>query len=894
MKNLDKLFKPKTIAVIGASNSKGSVGKAFMDNLVDGGYRGKVFPVSIKRKRVKNIKAYKSIKDIPKKIDLAIIATPARTVLEIIEDCGQAGVETAAIISSGFSETGRKGVAMSKKILAAARKFNIKILGPNCLGFIIPSANLNASFANKTARPGRIAFISQSGALGASILDWSIKNNVGFSYFVSIGEMLDIGFHDLIDYFGRDPNTSSILIYMESLKEAKKFISAARAFSATKPIVVLKVGRSEEGAQAARSHTGSLTGNDAIFSAVFERAGIVRVDTVDGLFCTAKLLAMQNRPKNNRLAVITNAGGPGVIAADAIAYSSIRLASLEKKTIKRLNNILPSAWSKRNPIDLLGDADHLRYREAIKICLEDKNVDGILTILTPQSMTDPEAIARELVKVSKNTKKTLLASWMGGESVAKGIKRLEAGNIPAYISPEDAISSFASVYDYSKNLNLLNEVPSTIPQAFSPRIKKNKELINSVIKDNRDSLTEAEAKELLANYKIPVAKSGLAKTAREAVKIASNIGFPVVMKILSPDIVHKTDIGGVKLNVNSKKEAYKAFRGIMSSVKRHNPQADVHGVFVEKMINKRYELILGCQKDPIFGPALVFGMGGLAVEIFKDIRVGLPPLNMSLSMRMIANTKIYKLLKGFRNIPRVDLPAIQFLLYKFSYLMVDFPEIKEFDVNPFAIDEYGGVVLDAKVILDRKIIKEGGKPYSHLVISPYPKEYVIKYKLKNGQNIKIRPIRPEDEPIWMEMFDNFSKETLRQRFLGQTKNISSYIMQRCTKIDYGREVVLIARIKDKKSFKGSIEAKVIGVVELASSPFGEEAEFTSAVADRWQNLGLESKFTDYILEIAKKRKIKHIYAKFLKDNKVMHHIFKKRGFNIIDEGKIYRAELSIK
>ncbi|MDD5071335.1 MAG: GNAT family N-acetyltransferase [Patescibacteria group bacterium] len=894
MKNLDKLFKPKTIAVVGASDSKGSVGKALMDNLVDGGYKGKIFPISIKRKKIKNIKARKSIKDIPEKVDLAIIATPAGTVLEIIKDCGRAGVGSAIIISSGFSETGRKGAAMSERILETARKFNIKILGPNCLGFIIPSINLNASFASQTALPGRIAFISQSGALCTSILDWSIKNNVGFSCFVSIGEMLDIGLHDLIDYFGRDPNTSSILIYMESLKEAKKFISAARAFSMTKPIVVLKVGRSQEGALAAKSHTGSITGNDEVFSAAFERSGIVRVETVDGLFYTAKLLAMQNRPENNRLAVITNAGGPGVIAADAIAHSSARLASLEKKTVKKLNNILPPAWSKRNPVDLLGDADHLRYRDAVKICLEDKNVDGALAILTPQAMTDPDAIAKELVNISKNTKKILIASWMGGDSVAKGIKRLETGNVPAYLSPEDAVSSFASVFGYSENQNILSETPSTIPHAFSPKTKKSRELIDSITRDDRDSLTEAEAKELLANYKIPVAENGIAKTSREAVKMAFNLGFPVAMKILSPDITHKTDVGGVKLNVSSKKEANKAFEDIISSAKRHNPQADIHGVFIEKMINKKYELILGCKKDPIFGPALVFGMGGLAVEIFKDIRVGLPPLNMSLSMRMIANTKIYKMLKGFRNMPGVDLQSIQFLLYKFSYLIVDFPEIKEFDINPFAVDEHGGIVLDAKVILDKKIIKEGSKPYSHLAISPYPREYVIKYKLKNGQNIKIRPIRPEDEPIWVEMFNNFSKKTLRQRFLGQTGKASSYMRQRCKNVDYGREVVLVARIKNKKSFTGSIEAKMIGVVELVSNPLGKGAEFTIAIADRWQNLGLEDKFTDYILEIAGKRKIKNIYAKFLKDNKVMLHIFKKKGFNIFDEGKIYRAEFFTK
>ncbi len=885
--NLDKLFNPKTIAVIGASDERGSVGYALFRNLISSDYDGIVYPVNVKRKNVQSIKSYVSVKDLPDKIDLAIIATPAKTVLPIVEECGQAGVTCVVIISSGFSETGREGESLAQKILKIARQYNMKIVGPNCLGFIRPSLNLNASFASKMALPGKIAFISQSGALCTAILDWSLKNNVGFSYFVSIGSMIDVGFHDLIDYFGADPGTSSILIYMESLNDARKFLSAARAFSRTKPIFVLKSGRSSEGAKAAKSHTGSLAGNDEIFNAAFERAGIIRVNTALDLFHGAKALAMQPSPLGNRVAVITNAGGPGVIATDSIIYSNGKIAGLSRESLDKLNKFLPAPWSHNNPVDILGDADPERYRKAIEVCVNDENVDSVLVILTPQAMTDPTAVAKLLAATPNQSHKTILAAWMGGDDVAEGRTILEKGNIPVYRTPEDAISCLMNISSYSNHLNLLYETPATIPHAFSPQNKKNRELLDKVINDKRDTLTEAEAKEFLANYEIPVVKNATAKNAKEAGDLASQIGFPVAMKILSPDIIHKTDIGGVCLNINSEAEAQNAFNRIMESVRKHEPQADIHGIFIEGMVKKRYELLIGCKKDPIFGPAIVFGMGGVAVEIFKDTKVGLPPLNMSLAMRMIEETKIYKLLKGYRNIPGVDIPSIQFLLYKFAYLVADFPEIKELDINPFAVDEYGGIVLDAKVILDEKIMGKKVKPYSHLVISPYPKEFISEFIMKNKKKAIIRPIRPEDEPMESEMFTNFSKETERQRFFKEIKNIDHAQFVRYTQIDYDREIALIAEVSDGKN------KKMAGVGRLIADPYNETAEFAVVIADPWQRQGLGNEFTDNILAIAKKRGIKTVYAKFLKDNKTMNHIFAKRGFRIEDKADVKYAELKL-
>jgi acetyltransferase len=805
----------------------------------------------------------------------------------IVEDCGINGVSAVLLISAGFAEAGEEGNKLMDQISETIRRYNIRLIGPNCLGFIKPSIKFNASFASKMALPGNIAFISQSGALCTAILDWSIEQNVGFSHFVSIGSMMDISFNDLIDYFGTDPQTNSIVIYMESLRDARSFLSAARAFARNKPIIVLKAGKSSEGAQAAMSHTGSLAGNDFVFDAAFKRAGVVRVDTIDELFNIAQSLAMQPKPSNNRLAIVTNAGGPGVIATDTLIDKGGALATLSNEIIEELNQHLSPHWSKGNPLDVLGDAGPEQYAKALELSIKDPNVDGILVILTPQAMTDSSAVARKLSEIARKSTKTVLACWMGAADIREGQKILEANNIPVYKTPEDAVKAFMFMYDYSRNLNILHETPTHIPSEFTPNKEGNTKLIEHVVNDSRSVMTEYEAKQFLANYEIPVIKNDLARNEKEAVKMAEEIGYPLVMKIASPDILHKTDVGGVILNIQNEEEARGAYNKIMKSSLEKMPDADIRGVFVEQMMKRKYELIIGCKKDPIFGPTIVFGMGGVAVEVFKDTTVGLPPLNMALAMRIIEDTKIYKLIKGYRGMPGADIQAIQFLLYKFAYLLMDFPQISEIDINPFGVDERGGVVLDAKVLLDTSI-KDVPDNYSkHLVISSYPSEYTTEFTLKNGEKAILRAIKPEDELMEKEMFSNFSERTQRFRFFQLIKDISHAELIRYTQIDYDREIAIIAEVEDEG------RKKMAGVVRLIADHYNETAEYAIVIADPWQNQGLGTKFTNYIHEIAKDRGIKKIYATVLAQNHIMQHMFRARGYHMerVEDG--YHAELVI-
>lgn len=885
-KKLTSLFNPKVVAIVGASANEGNVGHSLVRNIIGSGFDGIVYPVNPKRSNILGVKTYPSLQDIPDKVDLAIIATPAKTVLPIIEDCGMAGVSGIVLISAGFAEAGEEGIAMTKEILKTVRKYNMRLIGPNCLGFIRPSIKLNASFANRMALPGNIAFISQSGALCTAILDWSIKMNVGFSHFVSIGSMIDVSFDDLIDYFGSDPHTSSIVIYMESLKDARKFLSAARAYARNKPIIVLKAGSSAEGAQAAMSHTGSLAGNDFVFDAAFKRAGVIRVDTIGELFHIAQSLAMQPKPAGKKMAMITNAGGPGVIATDLLSSKGGELAKLSEETIEELNKHLSPYWSHNNPIDVLGDAGPKEYRKAVEVCVNDPNVDGILVILTPQAMTDSSAIAREIVNIPNIHKKTVLASWMGADDVAEGRQILEQNNIPVYSIPENAVRCFMYMHDYRRNLKTIHQTPAVIPSAFEPKTEENRQLISDVLADGRTVMTEFEAKKLMDNYQIGVIKNGIATSEEEAVKLSQEIGFPVVMKIASPDILHKTDVGGVVLNIKTKEDAARYYTQIMESAREAMPEADIRGVFVEQMMKKRYELIIGCKKDPIFGPTIVFGMGGVAVEVFKDTTVGLPPLNMALALRLIEDTKVYKLLKGYRGMPAADIESIQFLLYKFAYLIMDFPEIAEIDINPFGVDENGGVVLDAKVVLEEGAVVNPNHKYKHLVISPYPSKYIKEITLKDGQTATLRPIKPEDEDMEKEMFGNFSERTQKFRFFQVIKDISHEQLVRYTQIDYDREIAIIAELDDEDGNK-----VMAGVSRLIADQYNESAEFAVVIADPWHNLGLGNKFMDYILEIARRRGVQKVYANILFENHIMLHMFRKRGFkmSMVDEG--YYAEL---
>jgi acetyltransferase len=877
MNPLKKIFEPETVAVIGASNKEGSVGYALIKNMIGSGFKGTVYPINFKHKSIYGVRSYAKLSDTRDHIDLAIIATPASTVPDLVKECGEYGVGGVVIISAGFMEAGESGHQLTETILGYAKEYNMRIIGPNCLGFIKPSIKLNASFANKMALPGKIAFISQSGALCTAILDWSVEKNVGFSYFVSIGSMVDVGFHDLIDYFGSDPNTSSIVIYMESLTHARKFMSAARAFARTKPIIVLKAGKSSAGAKVALSHTGTLAGNDMAFDAAFQRAGIIPVNTIEELFNAAQALAMQPRPKGNKLAIVTNAGGPGVLATDHLINLGGELAELSDTTMDKLNKVLPAVWSHGNPVDVLGDAGAERYREATNAVLEDDNVDGVLVVLTPQAMTKADEIGAAIVELAEKHSKPILASWMGQKDVDKGCEILEDGGIPVFRIPENAVNTFMSMYRYTRNIESLYQTPASIPHIFRPKTEKTHSLLKSIMSENRYALTEDEAKEILSNYEIPIANFELASSEDKVLDICHKIGYPVVMKIASQDIQHKTDTGGVVLNIKNDHQALESYREILDSAKAANPDADIKGVLIEEMVKKKYELIIGSKKDPIFGPVIVFGLGGVAVEVFKDLNVGLPPLNMVLAQRIIEDTKIYKLLKGYRGMKSADIESIQYLLYKFAYLVMDFPQIKEIDINPFVVDHTGGVVLDAKIILDDTVDPESLKDYSHLVISPYPQELMSEWTIEDGTEVLIRPIRPEDEPMEKELFNRISRQTEYFRFFGYIGKVTHEMLARFTQIDYDREIALVAEVEEEG------QKMIAGVVRLVADANNDSAEFAILVGDQWQGKRLGSRFMDLIMEIAERRKIKKVYATVLNANVTMLHMFRKRGFQIKTE-----------
>ncbi len=890
--NLSKIFNPKSIALIGASDEEGSVGYTLMKNLTELGYRGKVYPVNIRKPQILGFKAYKTVDKLPETADLAVIATPAKTVPDVVEQCGKAGILGIIIISAGFKEVGPEGKALEGRIIEIKKAYNLRIIGPNCLGIIRPSINLNATFVNKMPKPGNIAFISQSGALGSAILDWAVHENVGFSNFVSVGSMIDVDFGDLIDYFGTDPKTRSILMYVEGITNAREFMSAARHFARTKPIIVVKAGRFGESAKAAASHTGSLTGEDIVYDAAFKRAGLVRVDEIADLFNCAEVLGTQPNPRGPNLAIVTNAGGPGVMTTDSLIAKGGKLAKLSQKTMKTLNSILPHCWSGGNPIDILGDAKADRYKAVVEACFKDENVDGLLIIYTPQGVADPAEIARSIVEFckSKGRYKTVLTSFMGYNEVEEANRILSENSIPTYSTPEQAVATYVYMYQYKRNLDLLYETPEELPVDSVPPKRPLTVIMRNAARENREILTEMEAKQLLDYYNIPVVKTVVAKNADEAAISASQIGYPVVLKILSPQIIHKTDAGGIALDIPSETKLREAFDDIIRRAKEHNPDAEIQGVTVQPMIKKRgYEIILGAKTDSLFGPVILFGMGGIGVELFKDVAVGLPPLNQTLARRIMEETKVYRLLKGYRNMPPANLKLLEETIVRFSQMLVDFPQLKEVDINPLFIDEKEAFALDARIIIDKERVFAKLEPHEHLVISPYPKKYETLWKLRDGRTVLLRPIKPEDEPLWLEMFQNFSEESIRYRFFSIIKDTPHEVRVRYCNIDYDREIGIVAELTDEG------RRRILGVVRLIIEPDGKTGEIAFIVADPWQGLGLGSKMVDYMIEICKDKKLGTIYAMMLSDNYRAIKLVKKMGFTLdyLDDGSV-KATLNLK
>jgi len=870
--NIDRIFNPRAIAVIGASEKAGSVGSTLMLNLVQSGFQGELFPVNPRHRTIHGLKTLPSILKTEYSIDLALIATPIETVPSIVEECVQKGVKGAIIVSAGGKEAGTKGQEIEAQIATSAREGGLRVIGPNCLGMICPQQNLNASFAAHMPFKGNLAFISQSGAICSAILDLSMQEGFGFSHFVSIGSMLDVDFGDLIDYLGADPQVSSILLYIESLTHVRKFMSAARAVSRSKPIIVLKSGRSPAGTKAAASHTGAMAGEDNVYDAAFMRAGIVRVDTIGELFDCAELMARQSRPTGARLAVITNAGGPGVMAADAISRYGSEPAELKPETRAKLNDVLPPLWSRSNPIDILGDASPQRFADAIKICVAAKEFNGVLVILSPQAMTDPTAVAEMLASSFQNKRYPLFTAWMGGVDVAKGKEILNQAGIPTYETPEEAIRAFFYMVDYSRNLKTLQEIPPKLPRSIGFDRHRARKIINRAIEGKSAMLTELESKALLALYGLPVNRTEKAASAHEAVRLADTIGYPLVMKILSPDILHKTDAHGIQLDLRTEADVRKAYDEIVANAKAYNAQARIQGVTLQSMIRQPdYEILMGSKQDENFGPVVLFGMGGIFTEALQDRAIGLPPLNVLLTRRLMENTKIYALLKGYRNRPPADMELIEEMILRLSQLVVDFPEIVELDMNPVMVRAGKPCVVDARVIL---AFPKRPSPL-HLVISPYPDELESREVTSGGLSIFVRPIRPEDAPLLVNLFDTLSPTSIYYRFFGHLKALPHSMLVRFTQVDYDREIDLVAVDDGENS-----EERILGVARLITDPDGKRAEFAILTGDPWQGKGVGAALMAHLIDIAKARGMTSIWGIALAENTQMIALARKLGFSV--------------
>lgn len=896
---LDAIFAPKNVAVIGATERPGSVGRQILWNLIQTSFGGTVFPVNPTRPSVLGIRAYPSIKDVPDQVDLAVIVTPANGVPKLVQDCADVGVRGLIIISAGFKERGPEGVKLETEIMAIARQHNIRIIGPNCLGVMSPLTGLNATFASAMARPGNVGFISQSGALCTAVLDWSFRENVGFSAFVSIGSMLDVGWGDLIDYLGNDQRTSSIVIYMESVGDARSFLSAAREVALRKPIIIIKAGRTDAAAQAAASHTGSLTGSDEVLDAAFRRSGVLRVDRISDVFYMAEVLGKQPRPKGNRLTIITNAGGPGVLATDALIGGGGELSTISPATMEALNGILPAYWSHNNPIDVLGDASPDLYAKTLEIAGNDPNSDGLLVILTPQGMSEPTQTADALRSFGTGLDKPVLASWMGGPQVASGQAILNQANIPTFEFPDTAARTFNYMWQYATTLQALYETP--ILPADSAEETPDRAAVEAIIQkarsEGRPILTEYESKQVLAAYLIPTVGTRVCTTEDDAVRTAAEFGYPVVLKLHSETITHKTDVGGVQLNLRDEAAVRSAYSLIRTSVAEKAGEGHFDGVAVQPMVKlDGYELIIGSSVDPQFGPVLLFGTGGQLVEVFKDRSLSLPPLNTTLARRMMETTKIYTALQGVRGREAVDLAALERLLVRFSQLVVEQPWIKEIDINPLLINQERMIALDARVVIYGPEMTEDVLPRA--AIRPYPSQYGQAWTSRDGTPVTFRPIRPEDEPLMASFHETLSERTVFQRYL-QAMNLSQRIghdrLSRLCFIDYDREIALVAVRNNPKTGK----SELLGISRITKDRQGTiqqgGAEFTLLVSDRFQHQGLGKELLNQIIAVARAEKVTHLHGQFLQDNAEMVALVSKLGFAIIpgDRDNIVNATLTL-
>jgi acetyltransferase len=871
MSDLGRMFNPSSIALIGATEAEGTVGRRILENLLSSGQR-KVFPVNPNRKEVLGIPCYTSMRDVPVHVDLAIIAVPLDALVSVTEECARSQAGGVVITSSLGGKSNRMDDSLERTLLGIRREYGMRILGPECLGFIRPHIGLNTTPVAGIPDKGEIALITQSVAFGKSLFDWGISSNVGFSMFASLGVAMDVGFGDIIDYLGTDPHTRSIMIYMEkNLGDVKKFFGAARAYARNKPIVILKPQEFSGQKQDAMSHTSVLAGPEEVYDAVFRRLGVVRVWEVKDLFNTAAVLYSKQLPKGPRLAIIANAGGAATMAANRLVRSGGQLAVLSPETVDRLDDVLPGRWNRRNPIDIFRTAGVEQYMEAVRIALDSPDVDGILVVYTPLNGALPEELARALGPVAKGAHKPIITTWLGGKNVLAGREILAGYNIPAYDTPEDAVRTYIYMYSYERNLQLLYETPSELPLNEAPPKNHLKNMIRKACKEAVPILTEEESRKFLVNYGIPTLETKTASSAEEAIRYARDIGYPVVLKIASPDIIYRQDVGGVIMDVNSDDVLTAEYEKILKRVRQYAPDAEIRGVSIQKMIEViDYELILGARKDQLFGSIILFGMGGIGVQLYRDFAIGLPPLNQALARRIIEDTGVYKMLQGYRGKSPADLRQLEQIIVSFSNMIVDFPEIFEMDINPIAVSNGKAFALGSRIILDSACRDIGGS-YTHLVITPYPTRYMSPWRLADGTEILLRPIRPEDEPLEHEMFMTLSEESLRGRYYQSVRNISHMMHVRSCNIDYDREMAIVAELRENG------KRRLIGIGSFEIEPDFKKCEFAIMVHDAFQGKGLAYKLLDVLIGIAREKRLEEFYGYIEQQNKKMIQLCEKLG-----------------
>ena len=870
---LNRFFTPKSVAIVGASERPESVGYRLLLNMQEAQFKGGLYPVNNKREQILGLKAYPDLNSVPEDLDLVVISTPAPTVPAVMRQCGEKGVNSVIIITAGFGELGEEGHRLQQEVLDIAHRYSIRIIGPNCLGVARPSGFLNATFGDGVIQDGNLALLSQSGAVCTAILDWAKSQDIGFSTVVSMGGAADIDFGEVLDYLATDTKTTGILMYVEGIRDARRFLSGLKAAARLKPVVLIKSGRHEAGIKAAMSHTGAMVGGDNVFNAAIARAGVVRVYSISELFSAARVLANNYEVTQDRLAIITNAGGPGVMSTDRAEDVGIKMAELSDESLHALNEVLPVHWSHANPVDILGDATSERYKQSLDICLKDDNIDGVLAILTPQAMTNPTEVAEFIIEGAKHSKKPVLAAWTGGAKVEEGRKLFANSNVAHFNTPEVAVDAFGFLANYAQNQILLKQIPSPSDARPASDVSGARLIIERVLAEGRDVLTAQEAKAILAAFHIHVNQTVKVISAKDAMIAAETLRFPVVLKINMPEFSHKSDIGGVRLNIQSVEEVSRHFSEMEHAIKSKYPEIKEVGMTVEGMFksDSGRELMIGVVRDPVFGPAISFGLGGTMVEILKDNAVALPPLNAYMVEQMISKTKAAKYLQKFRNLPEANKQALVDVLLNISEMVSELPEILELDINPLIVDANGAIAVDARI---KAQSSHQLSRYAHMAIHPYPHELTQRYLTASGANVTIRPIRPEDAKMEKDFVSRLSEKTKYFRYHQALQELTSEMLVRFTQIDYDKEMAFVA-VSDDPTMPDEL-----GVGRYSVNPDGTSVEFAIVVADDCQRLGIGSKLMRTLMQTAKDKGMLFFEAEVLKDNEPTLEMVKKLGFSI--------------